>query len=98
MRFVFFFYFKPGSYSFYNSFDAFVLGLRYDLRTACAIVLPIFLIGNLHIAYDEKRKLTVASILRLIFSVVIMATIILLLKNNKGSITTIISVIILFAL
>ncbi len=98
MRFVFFYYFKPGGYSFSNCFDAFLLGLRYDLRTVCCIILPIFLIGNLHIEYREKRKPDIPSILRLLFTLAIMTVIIFLLKNNKGSLTTIISVIVLFAL
>ncbi len=98
MRVVFFEYFKTAAYSFSNSSDAFILGLRYDLRIACAIVLPLLLAGNLHLSYNNNKKLTVLSILRLVPLALICATAVFFLKNNKGSLASMLSVVALFIL
>src|SRR3978361_868285 len=97
MRFGFFYHFKTSSYSFSNSLDAFLLGLRYDLRIACGIVLPLFLIGSLQIDVNRNRRFSAATIVRLFVALALLIAIILLLKNNKGGTGSIVSVIVLYA-
>src|SRR6185437_5371247 len=72
MRFVFFYHFKPLQYSFANNFQAFLLGLNFDTRIVCGIVLFPFLIGNLHLNYNNKKRLTAGSIVQIVFTVLIM--------------------------
>ncbi|MEO6638735.1 MAG: hypothetical protein ABIN25_10675, partial [Ginsengibacter sp.] len=98
MRFIFFFHFKPAGYSFSNCIKPFLLGLRYDLRIVCGIVLIPFLAGSLHLDYTEKHHLRKSSIFRLVLVLVLLTVIILLLKNNGGGIGSIIAICILFAL
>lgn len=97
-RIVFFEYFRTGTYSFENSFDAFILGLRYDLRLACGLVLPLLLVGNLKLTYKANKKLSTSSIVLLTGSVLFCVALIFFLKNNKAGWITIISVIILFVI
>jgi len=96
MRIAFFEYFKTAGYSFSNSSDAFILGLRYDLRIASAIVLPLLLVGNLHLSYNKNKKLTALSILRIVPLFLLCATAVFFLKNNKGSLAAMLSVVALF--
>ncbi len=98
LRLGFFFHFKHPSYTFNNCYNAFVLGLRFDVRICLLIVLPILLIGNLHITRDTKKGTTIAGYLRLLFALALMATSVLLLKNNKGGQITIIAILVLYAL
>src|SRR6185312_14558425 len=72
MRFVFFYHFRPSQYSFANSFKAFLLGLNFDTRIVCGIILFPFLIGNLHLSYNNKKRITVGSILLIMFTIIIM--------------------------
>ena len=80
-RLVFFFvYFRK---SFLSEFvNAFILGFRYDLRMACIIILPIFLLSNLHITY-EKRKMTDLSLARIIFTLLFFTFIAFLVESNR---------------
>ncbi|HUS02394.1 MAG TPA: hypothetical protein VMY77_11740, partial [Chitinophagaceae bacterium] len=98
LRIAFFEYFKNQGYTFANSSDAFILGLRYDLRLVCAIVLPLLLVGNLHLTYKANEKLTTLSIVRLIIVAVVGVGLVFFLKNNKATTVTILFVIVLFAL
>ncbi|MDB5221452.1 MAG: sulfatase [Chitinophagaceae bacterium] len=98
LRVVFFEHFKTAGYSFANSLDAFLLGAKYDLRLACAIVLPLLLVGNLHLTYNANKKLTLLSILRLTLCILFCVLIIFFLKNNKAGAATIYAVIALFAI
>ncbi len=98
MRFIFFFHFKPSQYSFGNCINPFLLGLRFDLRIACAIVLIPFLTGSLHLDYTEKNRLRNGSIFRIAFILIILTVIILLLKNNHAAPGSIIAVIVVFLL
>lgn len=97
LRLIFFEHFKTAGYSISNSSDAFLLGWRYDLRIACCIVLPLFLIGNLQLSY-KNNKLSIKSIITLIIILLIAAGLFLFLKNNKADKVIIFSVIGLFAL
>ncbi len=98
LRMVFFEYFKTADYNISNSSDAFILGLRYDLRIACAIVLPLLLVGSLHLTYTINKKLTALSILNLILILLIGVFAVFFLKNNKAGTVTILSVIALFTM
>jgi phosphoglycerol transferase MdoB-like AlkP superfamily enzyme len=61
-------------------------------------VLPLLLAGNLHLSYNNNKKLTVLSILRLVPLALICATAVFFLKNNKGSLASMLSVVALFIL
>ncbi len=82
LRMVFFEYFKTADYNISNSSDAFILGLRYDLRIACAIVLPLLLVGSLHLTYTINKKLTPLSILNLILILLIVVFAVLFFKEQ----------------
>lgn len=97
-RVVFFEYFRSGEYSFTDSLDAFLLGSRYDLRLVCAIVLPLLLVGNLLLYNKANKKLSIGSIFRLVGLTLLCILIVFFLKNNKGGLVTILSVIALFSL
>lgn len=98
MRFVFFFHFRPAQYSFGNSFKAFLLGLNFDTRIVCGIILFPFLIGNLHLNYNNKKRLTTGSVVQLVFTIIIMALLILFMKKGHVPIPSLIYMSILFAL
>jgi phosphoglycerol transferase MdoB-like AlkP superfamily enzyme len=98
MRFVFFYYFGPLQYSFSNSFDAFLLGLRFDLRIVCGIVLFPFIIGNLYLKYNERSKLTTGSLIEVFFTIAIMTLLILFMKKGHAAGSTLTFIGILFIL
>ena len=98
LRIFFFEHFKSSGYSFTNSSAAFLLGLKYDLRTAAAIVLPLLLIGNLHLSYKRHNRLTWLSITAVSAIALVCIFLIFFLKNNKAGSATIVSMIILFVL
>lgn len=98
MRFVFFFHFRPSQYSFSNSFKAFLLGLNFDTRIACGIVLFPFLIGNLHLNYNEKSRLTAGSIVQLVLTIIIMVFLIIFMKKGHVPNTSLAYMSVLFAL
>src|SRR6185312_6264031 len=81
MRFIFFYHFAPLNYSFSNSFRAFFLGLNFDVRIVCGIIIFPFVIGNLHLKYNEKKRLTAGSIIEVFITVVIMGLLILFMKK-----------------
>jgi phosphoglycerol transferase MdoB-like AlkP superfamily enzyme len=85
LRFAFFYHFKPAGYSFSNSSDAFLLGLNFDTRIVCGIVLFPFLIGNLRLKYTSNRRLTWGSIAELFFTVLIMFLLLLFTKKGHAS-------------
>lgn len=97
MRFVFFFHFRPAQYSLSNSFKAFLLGLNFDTRIVCGIVLFPFLIGNLHLKYNEKKRFTSASIAQLFFTVLIMGFLIVFMKKGHVPVSSLVYMGILFA-
>lgn len=93
LRIIFFYHFKTTEYSFANSSDAFLLGMRYDLRIAAAIVFPLLFVGSLRLTYNAHKKLSLLSILRFIPMLLLGALAVFFLKNNKGTLTEIICVI-----
>ncbi|MEO8568147.1 MAG: LTA synthase family protein [Ginsengibacter sp.] len=98
LRLLFFFHFKPAQYTFSNCIKPLLLGLRYDLRVICAIILIPYLAGSFHLDYNEKNRLKAGSIIRLVIAFVLLTVIILLLKNNHGGLVSIIIVCALFLL
>lgn len=97
-RLAFFYYFKTSAITFIDHMDAFILGLRYDLRTAGIIVLPLFLTSLLHINYTASNKLSRGSISRLVITGVIMIALLLVIKNNKMPVIAFIGVLLIFVL
>ncbi|MDP4286216.1 MAG: sulfatase-like hydrolase/transferase [Bacteroidota bacterium] len=98
MRFVFFLHFRPAQYTFSNSLNAFLLGLNFDTRIVCGIVLFPFLVGNLHLVYKKKQRLSVGSIFELIITILIMFLLMLFIKKGHASIGIMTFVGVLFAL
>src|SRR5690242_1668767 len=98
MRFVFFYHFKTGTYTFSNSLDAFLLGLNFDTRIVCGIVLFPFLIGSLRLSYNDKHRLTIGSIIQLFISVVLMTLIIIFMHKGHVPNSSLVYMIVLFAL
>ncbi|HEY8659365.1 MAG TPA: sulfatase-like hydrolase/transferase [Hanamia sp.] len=98
MRFVFFFHFRPAQYTFSNSLNAFLLGLNFDTRIVCGIVLFPFLVGNLHLVYKKKRRLSAGSIFQLFITILIMVLLMLFIKKGHASMGILTFVGILFAL
>lgn len=98
MRFVFFFHYRPFEYSFANSFKSFLLGLNFDTRIACGITLFPFLIGNLYLNCNEKRRLSTASIFRLAITILVMAALIIFMKKGHAPLSSLIYMGVLFAL
>ncbi|HVZ98491.1 MAG TPA: LTA synthase family protein, partial [Chitinophagaceae bacterium] len=98
MRFVFFFHFRSSSYTVANSFDAFLLGLNFDTRTVCGIVLFPFLIGSLRLSYNARRRLTAGSMVQLVLTVAIMVLIIIFMHKGHVPGSSLVYMIILFVL
>jgi phosphoglycerol transferase MdoB-like AlkP superfamily enzyme len=98
MRFVFFIHFHPWQYNFSNSFDAILLGLHFDTRIVCGIVLFPFVIGNLHIRYNKNRRFTNGTIIQLVFVIIIMALLLIFMKKGHAPVSSLIYMGILFAL
>lgn len=82
-RFVFFYHFKTSAYSFDNSLQAFTLGLNFDLRIVSGVVLFPFLISTLHLNYVRKNRLTTGSIVRLVFTAIIMVLLLFFMKKGR---------------
>ena len=98
MRLVFFLHFRPAQYSFSNSFKALLLGLHFDLRIVCGIVLFPFLVGNLHVSHNEKKRLSTGSIVQLLITILVMVLLIIFMKKGHVPISSLIYMGILFAL
>ncbi len=98
MRFAFFFHFRPAQYSFANSMKAFLLGLNFDARIVCGIVLFPFLIGNLHLRFNNKQSISAGSIIELFITILIMVLIIIFMKKGHASVSILINMSVLFAL
>lgn len=82
LRFGFFYYFKPSAYELSNSWEAFLLGLNYDLRIVCGIVLFPFLVGNLYLTYSSSRRLSVMSWVRVALTGLLMVALLLFMKKG----------------
>ncbi len=98
LRLGFFFHFRSAKYTFINSLDAILLGLRFDLRVVAVIVLVPFLAGNMKLIYNKKNRLTGGSILRIMFTVLLMAALILFMSKGHAGVGVILFVVLLFSL
>jgi len=98
MRFIFFFHFAPSNYTFSNCIKSFLLGLNFDVRIICGVIIFPFVIGNLHLKYNGKKRFSVGSILQLFFTVLIMALLLFFMKKGHAPLSTLIAIGILFIL
>ncbi len=98
MRFVFFYHFARHNYTFSNCFSAFLLGFHFDVRIVCGLVVFPFLIGNLRLNYNAKKRLTGGSIAQVILTVIIMSVLIYFMHKGHGATSTLIETGIVFAL
>src|SRR6185437_3664095 len=98
MLFAFFFHYRPPAYSFSVSLKAFLLGLNFDTRIVCGIVLFPFLIGNLHLTYNFKKRLSPGSIVQLAITVIVMVLLIIFMKKGHASFSILAITAVIFAL
>jgi phosphoglycerol transferase MdoB-like AlkP superfamily enzyme len=98
MRFVFFFHFRSAGYTLGNSLSAFLLGLNFDTRIVCGLVLFPFLIGNLHLNYNNNKRLTAGSIFQVVFTIIIMVLLMIFMKKGHVPVSSLTYMGILFAL
>ena len=98
MRFLFFYHFAPARASFGSYIKPFLLGLNFDVRIVCGFILFPFLIGNFHLHYTEKRKLTAGSIVQLILIVTVMGLLLLFMHKGHATFTTMMAIAVLFVL
>ncbi len=98
MRFIFFYHFAPLNYTFSKCFKAFLLGLNFDERIVCGLILFPFLVGNLHLTYTDKKKLSTGSIIQLLLTILLMALLIFFMKKGHATAVTLSSITILFIL
>ena len=98
MRFLFFYHFAPLNYSFSKCLKAFFLGLNFDVRIVCGIIIFPFIIGNLHLKYSDKKRLSIGSIVQLFFTLLIMVLLIFFMKKGHAPASTLIVTSILFFL
>lgn len=98
MRFAFFYHFAPSNFTFSNCINSFLLGLNFDARIVCGIIIFPFVIGNLRLKYIENKRLSAGSILQLFFTVLIMALLLFFMKKGHAPLSTLISIGILFVL
>ena len=97
-RFVFFVHFKPMNDALSNNMDVFLLGLRFDLRIVCGLILFPFLAGNLRLQYNEKKRLKIQSILTLILTIAVMFVLLLFMHKGHATASVLIPTGILFLL
>lgn len=98
MRFAFFSHFRPEQYSFSNSINAFLLGLNFDTRIVCGIVLFPFLIGNLRLNFNDKKRLSIRSMIELLITIIIMVLLIIFMKKGHATFSLMAIIGVLFAL
>ncbi|MEO6893471.1 MAG: hypothetical protein ABI136_00480, partial [Ginsengibacter sp.] len=98
MRFIFFYHFAPLNYTFSSCFKAFLLGLNFDERIVCGLILFPFIVGNLHLTYTDKKKLSTGSLIQLFLTVLVMALLIFFMKKGHATVSTLTGTIILFLL
>ncbi len=96
MRFIFFYHFRPGGYTFSQNINPFLLGVRFDLRTVCSIILFPFLVSNLSLNYKTSGKLTVGSIILVSITIIIMALLLLFIKKGHAHLFTLALGVIVF--
>ncbi len=71
-RIMFFYSFKTGQYTLQNSFSSFWLGVRFDIRVICAIILLPYMAGNCKIRYLPNNRMKSRSILQIAVAILFM--------------------------
>ena len=84
MRFIFFFHFRPPGYALSENLNVFLLGLQFDLRIVCGIVLFPFLLGNIQLEYNSKKWLKPGSIFQVFVTLLIMIKLIGLMEKGES--------------
>lgn len=98
LRLAFFYHFKSDQYTFGNSLNALLLGLRYDLRVVCAIVLVPYLAGNVKLVYKKNNRLKAGSIIRIVLALLLLVALILFMLKGHSGIGPIIFLLFLYVL
>lgn len=97
-RYIFFVHFKSVDDTFTNNASVFLLGLRFDLKIVCGVILFPFLIGNLRLQYYRGRKLKIQSILTLLLTVAVMVVLMIFMKKGHATAPLLIFMGVLFSL
>lgn len=97
MRLAFFYRFSAPSATISDYIQPFLLGLNFDLRIVCGIILFPFLIGQLYLIHKGK-KLSTASIVRVGFTVITMAFLLWFMKKGHIQITVFSMIVVIFLL
>lgn len=84
-RFVFFYHFKVSEVTFSQNLEAFILGLRFDLRLVCALVLFPFLIAQLKWKKTGTSRLNIANIVTVLLAAGIMVVLLLFMKKGHAT-------------
>ena len=84
-RYIFFDHFKSLDDTFSNNASVFLLGLRFDVKIVCGLILFPFLIGNLRLQYDQKKRLKIQSIITLLLTVGIMVVLIIFMRKGHAT-------------
>lgn len=98
MRFFFFYHFAPQNHTFGEFIKPFLLGLNFDLRIVCGIIIFPFLIGNLRLHYNKNHRLTVGSIITIVITLAVMVVLLLFMKKGHASTLVLVECGILFLL
>ncbi len=98
MRLVFFYHFVSVDYTFSKCLPSFLLGLHFDVRIICGIILFPFVIGNFHLKYNSKKRLTAGSVVQLFITILVMVLMLIFMHKGHATVTTLVSIAILFAL
>lgn len=97
MRFVFFYRFSAPADSLSQNINPFLLGLKFDIRIVCGIILFPFLIGNLFLK-KQGAGLSAASIVRVGITVIIMGFLIWFMKKGHMQVVVLSMILSVFLL
>ena len=97
-RYIFFIHFKSIDDTFSNNASVFLLGLRFDLKIICGLILFPFLVGNLRLQYDQKSRLKIQSIITLVITVAVMVVLIIFMRKGHATAPLLIVMGVLFSL
>lgn len=85
MRWLFFDRFHAPGITFQQNIEPFLLGLSYDLRIVCAVILFPFVIGNIRLQRTTGGKFTTSDIIKLTFTIVLMGVLLFFIKKGQAS-------------
>ncbi len=96
MRFVFFYHFVPSGYTFSQCLPSFLLGLHFDVRIICGMILFPFVIGNLHLKYNQKSRLSTGSLIEIFITVIVMVLLMFFMYKGHATKSTMIYIGLIF--